>query len=246
MSRRDSDRVEDHFSACSRELTLAAAHCAAHVIFAPLVLETEVSRHCASVLSGVEMQRAERFAAESDKARFKQRRAFRRFCGASALRFDIGRSKLLSQIDFEETETGRPYLPSLPDVCFSFSSCRSGFLGAWSSTHGIGVDIEDRTTNVGAADLADWYFSEAEATAVKEVDGLIRLRTFLQLWCLKEAALKSIGKGLPFGLDSFAFDLAPRLRVVHAPRASGGPAQFVPHMIEGTGGCAALVMHRRC
>lgn len=246
MNWQDSDRVKDHFSTCSRELTPAAAHCAAHVIFAPLVLETEVSRHCESVLSGIEKQRAARFAAESDRACFKQRRAFRRFCGASALRSDTGRSKPLSQIDFAETETGQPYLPDLPDACFSFSSCRSGLLAAWSSTHGVGVDIEDRTTNVAAANLADWCFTKAEADAVKDVDGLIRLRTFLQLWCLKEAALKSIGKGLPFGIDAFAFDLAPRLCVVRSPRANGGPAQFVPHMIEETGGCAALVMHRHC
>ena len=246
MSWRNSEPVEDYFSACSRELTPAAARGAAQLIFAPLVTEPELSMHCASVLSGAEMQRAERFAAASHKARFKQRRAFRRFCGAAALRSRIGRSKPLSRINFEETESGRPYLSDLPDVCFSFSSCRSGLLGAWSSTHGVGVDIEDRAANLEAADLADRFFSAAEAKAVKDVDGPIRLRTFLQLWCLKEAALKSIGKGLSFGLDAFAFDSAPRLRVAHAPRVSGGPARFLPHMIEGTGGCGALVLHRRC
>jgi 4'-phosphopantetheinyl transferase len=53
--------------------------------------------------------------------------------------------------------------------------------------------------------------------------------------------LKSIGKGLPFGLDAFEFELDPDLRVVHAPADHGGPEQFEAYVIEGTDGCAALV-----
>jgi 4'-phosphopantetheinyl transferase len=53
--------------------------------------------------------------------------------------------------------------------------------------------------------------------------------------------LKSIGEGLPFGLDAFEFELDPYLRVVHAPPDHGGPEQFDAHVIEGTDGCAALV-----
>jgi hypothetical protein len=65
-----------------------------------------ISNRCASVLSETELQRAERFAAEDDRAEFEQRRAFRRFCGATAL----GSLQPLSEILFEETENGRPYL----------------------------------------------------------------------------------------------------------------------------------------
>ena len=72
--------------------------------------------------------------------------------------------------------------------------------------------------------------------------GLERLRTFFQFWSLKEAALKSIGEGLPFGLDAFEFELGPDLRVVHAPPEHGGPEQFNAHVIEGTDSCAALVI----
>ena len=85
-------------------------------------------------------------------------------------------------------------------------------------------------------------FPEAEGCAVNVVGGLARLRTFCQLWSLKEAALKSIGEGLPFGLDAFEFELAPNLRVVHAPPAYGGPRRFSAQVIEGTEICAALVI----
>jgi 4'-phosphopantetheinyl transferase len=234
----DSDRIKDLFAAGSRDLTPASARHAAHLLYVPLSHDPEVSGRCASVLSETELTRAGRFAARHDKVQFEQRRAFRRFCGATAL----GSSQPLSEILFEETENGRPYLSDSPALWFSFSSCRFGILGAWSSTHWIGVDIEDLTKELEAAELARQFFSVAEAEAVEGVDGVERLRTFYRFWSLKEAALKSIGEGLPFGLDAFEFELDPKLRVVHAPAEHGGLARFNGIAIEETGGCAALVI----
>jgi 4'-phosphopantetheinyl transferase len=239
MTRDESDRIKDFFAGGSRDLTPASARPAAHVLYAPVSRRPDVSSRCASVLSETELERADRFAAEDDKAQFAQRRAFRRFCGATAL----GSSQPLSEILFEETDNGRPYLSASPGLWFSFSSCRFGILGAWSSTHGIGVDIEDQTRELEAAELARQFFSVAEAEAVEAVGGLERLGTFYRFWSLKEAALKSIGEGLPFGLDAFEFELSPNLRVVHAPTDHGGPAQFNGSVIEGTDSCAALVIH---
>ena len=235
--RNASDWVSDLFTAGARDWTPASARHAAYVLFAPISRDPGASRYCQSVLSDAELQRADRFVTEDGKAQFKQRRAFRRYCGA----FVPGSPRPLSRIVFEETDKGRPYLPDLPDFWFSFSSCRFGFLGAWSSSHGIGIDLEDRTRNLEATELARRYFSEAEAKAVEGVGGLARQRTFFQHWCLKEAALKSIGEGLPFGLDTFEFELSPNPRVVHAPRDHGGPERFNAHLIEGTESCAALV-----
>ena len=237
MMRNASDWVSDLFTAGARDWTPASARHAAYVLFAPISRDPGASRCCQSVLSDAELQRADRFVTEDGKAQFKQRRAFRRYCGA----FVPGSPRPLSRIVFEETDKGRPYLPDLPDFWFSFSSCRFGFLGAWSSTHGIGIDLEDRTRNLEATELARRYFSEAEAKAVEGVGGLARQRTFFQHWCLKEAALKSIGEGLAFGLDTFEFELSPNPRVVHAPRDHGGPERFNAHLIEGTESCAALV-----
>jgi len=241
MTRHNNDRTRGYFGTCARDLTPASVCYAARVLYVPFARDPEISRQCASVLSDAELHRADRFVARHDKASFIQRRAFRRFCGAIAL----GSSKPLSQFDFEETENGRPYLPGVPDTWFSFSSCRSGILGAWSSTHAIGVDLEDRTRDIEAVELARHYFSEAEGRVVEVAGGWARRRTFLQFWSLKEAALKSIGEGLPFGLDAFEFALAPRLRVVDAPAQHGGPEQFDAQMIDGTDRCAALVIRSR-
>jgi len=218
-----TSRIKDLFAAGSLDLTPASARHAAHVLYVPVSRDPVISSRCSSVLSETELQRADRFAAEDDKAEFEQRRAFRRICGATAL-------------------GSAPYLSDSPDLWFSFSSCRFGILGAWSSTHGIGVDIEDQTRELEAAELARQFFSTAEAEAVEGVGGVERLRTFYRFWSLKEAALKSIGEGLPFGLDAFEFELDPSPRVVHAPPDNGGPEQFDAHVIEGTDGCAALVI----
>ena len=238
MTENDSDWVNDLFAAGARDWTPASALHAAYVLYAPVSRDPEAAQRCAPVLSDAELQRADRFVTEYGKAQFIQRRAFRRYCGALVL----GSPRPLSRIVFKETEKGRPYLPNLPDVWFSFSSCRFGFLGAWSSNHGIGVDFEDKTRNVEPVELAKHFFSEAEAKAVVAAVGLARLQTFFQLWSLKEASLKSIGEGLPIGLDTFEFELAPNLRVVHAPRDFGGPERFSAHVIEGTDSCAALVI----
>ena len=237
MRRDDSDLCE-MFAAAARDWTPPSARHAACVLYAPVASDGDTSRRCASVLSKSELQKADRYLSEDGKAHFKQRRAFRRYCGAMAL----GSPRPLSQIVFEETEKGRPYLPDLPEVWFSFSACRFGFLGAWSSTHAIGVDIEDRTRDLEAAELARRFFSHAEAKAVEVASGPLRLQTFCQLWSLKEAALKSIGEGLPFGLDAFEFELAPHVRVVRAPAGHGGTGRFHAYAIEGTDTCAALVI----
>ena len=232
-----SARVNDLFAASARDCTPAPARHMANVLFAPVSRDPEAVSRCASVLSDAEKRRAQSFLAEGDEARFKQQRAFRRYCGALA----VGSALPLSRIAFEATEKGRPYLPELRGCWFSFSSCRLGYLGAWSSTQRIGVDIEDQTRLLEATELAQAYFSRAEAKAVEGASK--RMRTFFQLWTLKEAALKSIGEGLPFGLDAFQFELDPSIRVVDAPRAYGGPERFCAYAIGAAGSCAALAIH---
>jgi len=244
MKQEGVDPVSDLFAASTIDWTPMSAKRSVNVIYAPFSSQPGVSSWCAEVLSDAELMKAGRFIAQDDMAHFIQRRAFRRYCGMLA----VGALGPLSRINFAEKENGRPYLPNLPNLWFSFSSNRFGFLGAWSSTHAVGVDLEDKTRNVEPGKLAQHFFSEAEAKAVETADGPVRRQTFFQLWCLKEAALKSIGEGLPFGLDAFEFELSPNIHIVQAPNDYGGPKQFDAHVIEETSigrGCAALVIRRR-
>jgi phosphopantetheine--protein transferase-like protein len=241
MSKSNSNRIIDFFAVHSRDLTPAPIRHAATILYAPVSNEAEITRCCESVLSETERRRAERFTTSDDRRLFLQRRAFRRFCGSRSL----GSLQSLSRDIFEETENGRPYLVDQPDVSFSFSSCRSGILGAWSPWYGIGVDIEDCTRNPGAIELARRYFSVAEARSIEGRDDRENQRSFFRLWSLKEAALKSIGEGMPYGLSAFEFELEPNLRVVHAPADHGGAERFRAHLIEETENSIAIILGNR-
>jgi len=72
-------------------------------------------------------------------------------------------------------------------------------------------------------------------------DSRLQAKTFYQIWCLKEAALKSIGEGLPYGLDEFQFEITPKPRVIDAPIEFGGHKNFSAVMVDGTRQSAALV-----
>lgn len=238
MTQHADNRVFDLFDARVRDRTPAPVRGAVSVLYAPASSDSGVTSCCASVLSDCELKRADQFLTDASRAAFVQRRAFRRYCAAVAL----GSSQPLSQFVFRETEKGRPYLPDLPDISFSFSACRLGFLGAWSRTCRVGVDIEDPARPLEAAELAGSYFSRREASALEAADGQARTLRFFQLWNLKEAALKSIGEGLPFGLDAFQFELAPELRVVATAGEYGGPERFKAHLVSGSDDCAALII----
>jgi 4'-phosphopantetheinyl transferase len=240
MSRNDCDWVNKHFASSSLDITPQSVRHAAQLLYVPVSSNPEVTKCCTTVLSDNELQTAGRFAAQADRNLFIQRRAFRRYCGALA----FGLPLPLSQVIFEETENGRPYLCDLPGFWFGFSSCRLGFTGAWSSTHAVGVDFEDLTRGLETIELARQFFTNAEAVAVEQAGNVDRQWVFLQLWMLKEAALKSIGEGLPFGLDAFDFELAPKLRTVQVPANHGGPEQYDVHVIKGAESCASLVIRK--
>ena len=106
------------------------------------------------------------------------------------------------------------------------------------------VDLEDRTGSLEVTPLASEYFSAAEAQLLENQSGSDRMVAFLRLWSLKEAALKSIGEGLPFGLRRFTFRLEPAPRLVDAPAGYGGVTPFDAYLIDGAGACAALVTRR--
>lgn len=229
--------VKSHFMTHVCNLTPACLRHAVHVLFAPVSDDPNISDLCVSVLSKSERQAMERKSVSGQRAEFAQRRAFRRFCAATALES----AKPLSELVFEETDKGRPYLRNKPRLCFSFSSCRFGMLGAWSSAYGVGVDVEDRTRVLEVLDLSRQFFSVAETSTIEKLSGTARLKAFYQLWSLKEAALKSIGEGLPFGLDAFKFELHPSPRCLDTPAEYGGPDQFYAHDLTGSRMSAALV-----
>jgi 4'-phosphopantetheinyl transferase len=234
-------QVADHFAASSRDLSPQAVDSQAQVLYTPFTDDVQLSRHCAFLLTQQELSRAGRFAKEEDRHRYVQRRAFRRFCMARAL----GHARVPAEIRFGETDKGGPFLVDFPDVHFSFSSARGGCVGAWSKDHGIGVDVEELSRVLDAAELARANFTGAESDIVCALVGRERKRAFLHFWTLKEAALKSIGEGLPFGLDRFEFALEPGPYLLQAPASEGGAGAFKAFLAEDADQCVAIVLHDR-
>ena len=238
MTANNEKWVMDWFERLALDCTPTSASGEAIVLFLPFSADIEVLRRCANVLSDQERQRADLFKTDDGKCRFIQRRAFRRYCAFIA----DGSYQDLSQIQFQESSKGRPFLPDREDLWFSFSSCVTGCLGAWSSSHTIGVDIESERQNIEAVELAYQFFTGGEAANIAKLEGRARDQTFLRYWSLKEAALKSIGEGLPFGMGAFEFHLVPEVRVVRAPRDA---SRFSAYLVPAPDSSAALVMQAK-
>jgi 4'-phosphopantetheinyl transferase len=96
---------------------------------------------------------------------------------------------------------------------------------------------------VEASQLAESYFTPAEFNSVATA-GEAQQSAFLQLWSLKEAALKSIGEGLPFGMDAFGFELGESVCITKAPADHGGPPNFIPHLYQWPDVYASIVGRR--
>ncbi len=238
MTCEHSQLVDRFFAENARNVTPARLRRQVQVLYVPRSSDREVTKRCACVLSTCELQQAERLLTHEAREQFIQRRAFRRFCGARS----FGPEMASDQIKFVHTDKGRPYIRELPEIRFSFSSCQQGFLGAWSSTHRIGVDIETADHGLETTQIARGMYSSREARLVEQSGGSDRLRIFLQFWTLKEAALKSIGEGMAFGMDAFQFEPAAVPLVVATPPEHGTPADFCACYIKGTPGLASMVM----
>ena len=207
------DPVSAYFAENCRNWTTALNTSNATVLFCPLSKNADVTKLCKSVLSESELVNVTGFITSELASAFIQRRAFRRYCASVMLKTP----NKLAEIQFEETVKGRPYLAGNLESCFSFSSCEQGFAGAWSKTHAVGIDIEDMTRELDYRDLAKQFFTPAESRLVEvQPDEKSRKEVFFRFWCLKEAALKAIGEGLPFGMEKFKFEVNPTPRMVAA------------------------------
>ncbi|MBA3486887.1 MAG: 4'-phosphopantetheinyl transferase superfamily protein [Lysobacter sp.] len=101
---------------------------------------------------------------------------------------------------------GRPQL----DAPFQGYDCNwshsgEGLLVALGQGLQVGVDLEWLRPRKRVLELAGRWFTAHEASWLAELDPVRRDRTFLRLWCAKEAVLKAHGYGPSFGLDRIGF-----------------------------------------
>ncbi len=230
-------RVRNFFAANARDVTPLGAGQEINVLYAPFAAQVKLTEYCLSTLSPDERHQVQRLANDALRSRFVQRRAFARYCTTVAL----NAAKPLSQMPIGNDGKGRPFVPDRPALSLSFSSCRFGMLGAWSANHSIGVDIEDATRPIDAVAMAEAFYSEAENSVIEAACPGERETFFYRLWSLKEAALKSIGQGLPYGMDRFVFELTEAARCLEAPAEFGDPSGFTAYEINIKDASAALI-----
>ena len=89
-----------------------------------------------------------------------------------------------------------------------------------------------------------YRIAEVESDPVRLNSRLGYYTNFLNLLDLCAVAVPAgfQREGLPFGVDAFEFELGLAPRLVRAPGEHGGPERFEASLLEGTDGCAALVM----
>jgi len=124
------------------------------------------------------------------------RRRAREACGAlrdEILRAHGGPDHPASEI--RRTDLGKPYLPDLPQLDWSASSCE-GAIGIATCIGGrVGLDLESPRTELVDDRLVRACFSAEEYELWRD---LIRQDPsgFFEIWVRKEAALKCLGVGL--------------------------------------------------
>ncbi len=151
-------------------------------------------------LSAEERARGERFVFEKDRLLHLLARVL--------VRTSLSRISAVDPREWQFTQTphGRPEIvsPAFDGEALRFNVSHTPGLVACavSRTHDVGIDVENASRTLPAAELAQRFFSCSEAEHIASIDAPLRQARFLALWTLKEAYLKARGFGLSLPLDS--------------------------------------------
>jgi 4'-phosphopantetheinyl transferase len=153
-------------------------------------------------LSADEHERYARFHFDEDRVAYLVAHALTRHLIAEAARVEP------AALRFTTSEHGKPEL-CYPDAAiglrFNLSHTRGLVACAITQQRAIGVDVERIDRRVELLAVARHVFSPREITALTALaDEPQRLR-FFELWTLKEAYIKAIGKGLSAPLRAISF-----------------------------------------
>jgi phosphopantetheine--protein transferase-like protein len=107
---------------------------------------------------------------------------------------------------FTTDEYGKPLIdganPRLSSISFSLSHTRGYVACAIASGIPVGIDIELIDQSQPSQFVADKFFSQREASWLRQCPDELRSSRFVELWTLKEAFLKAAGIGFSGSLGS--------------------------------------------
>lgn len=126
---------------------------------------------------------------------------------------------------FECNAWGKPALSSRAQdrfpVHFNLSHTRGMAVLAVCLDAEVGVDVERVDAGIDALALADANFSQRERALLHACVGMRRAECFTEIWSLKEAWVKALGRGLSVPLDGFTAQVDGRPPHI-VDHASGG------------------------
>ncbi len=150
-------------------------------------------------LSESEKERASTLHVPDERRHFIVRRSFQRLFLHDILAFDRPPA-FIAIIHQRDT---RPVCLDAPKLHLSFSSSENTFIACASATNTVGIDIERKRMIANPSALAKRFFTSQEANSLAALPAAEQDLHFLYYWTAKEAALKAIGKGIIFGLNTF-------------------------------------------
>jgi 4'-phosphopantetheinyl transferase len=112
------------------------------------------------------------------------------------------------QLAFAIGEHGRPELSgpaAASGVRFNLSHTRGRVACAFTRGADVGVDVEETGRDVRLLEVAERVYSDAELESLRALDPQEQRRRFFELWTLKEAYIKAIGKGFSAPLRAITF-----------------------------------------
>jgi 4'-phosphopantetheinyl transferase len=163
-------------------------------------------RRLFETLSADERGRAARYHFEADREAF--------VVGRGLLRSLLGRYLGLTPaaIRFDYSRYGKPSLAAGTGgdaLQFNVSHSHRVALYALTRSRRVGVDVELLNERHASAEVAERFFSAAEAAALRALPPGERTLGFFNCWTRKEAYIKALGEGLSHPLQGFTVSLKP-------------------------------------
>lgn len=168
----------------------------AHVWHIDLRVSDSMLAQYRNLLSQRELVRADRFKYDRHRRRYTVGRAVLRIVLSHYL------DENPKDISISYEDKGKPYLAK-SNLQFNLSnSADAAVIGIMLNSQ-MGIDIEAVRHNVEFSELADRFFSNEEAAALRQSSDDTLADNFFRIWTRKEAFIKALGDGLTFPLKNF-------------------------------------------
>lgn len=179
---------------------------AVHVWRADLNQECDRVMKLWNRLAPDEQKKANRFYFKSDRVHF--------IVARGALRDILSHYLDVSpqSIEFSYGPFGKPDLMGRAagsHLRFNVSHSNGIAVYAIARNREIGVDLELIREEPALLDIAERFFSPLEILALREIPRERQSVAFFNCWTRKEAYVKALGDGIPYGMDRFTVSLAP-------------------------------------